>query len=87
MRKVHINGQVYQYKVGKGSTRIILPNGTTTHAFNHTIKGVTPDTFDRGQWKRTSDGSVTPAEVKAYIEREMLKPEPYFVEVKPPASN
>lgn len=82
MRAIHIDNKIYEYEVGKNATRINLPNGQRVVVANHELKGVTPDTFERGQWKRTSDGALTLAEVKAYILREIHnKTQPYFTEV------
>lgn len=32
----------------------------------------TPDDFDRGKWKGTSDGMIKPSEVKKYIEENLI---------------
>jgi hypothetical protein len=68
-RKVHINKQEWGYRVGKQSVVIQSPSGVKFHVDCWKFHpGQSPDDFDRGQWKQTSDGMIRPSEVKAYIE-------------------
>jgi hypothetical protein len=32
------------------------------------ITGTTPDTIERGRWKKSSDGMVLPSQIRRYIE-------------------
>jgi hypothetical protein len=68
MRRIVLNTVVWKYQVGKKNVVIIDPHGNKLVVASHILKGVTPDTFERGQWKRTSDGMVTPSEIRKYIE-------------------
>lgn len=68
-RNIHLDGKVYRYVVGKSYVAIRTPEGTKIVAFCSEVAGVTNDTFERGQWKRTSDGMVKPHHVKTYLER------------------
>lgn len=69
-RKVHTTSGVYLYRIGGGYTTICKADGERfTVVRNDRLKGVTPDTYERGQWKRTQDGQLYPSEVKSWIER------------------
>ena len=66
MRKITVNGHMYKYKVGKTYTKF----DTGVAVANWELAGLDyPDTFDRGQWKRTSDGMVTPKMVANFLLR------------------
>lgn len=68
-RRVHVNGKVWLYRVGRaGGVVIYGPNDehVATHAAH--IKGQWAQDFERGQWKRTSDGMLKPRHVKRFIE-------------------
>jgi hypothetical protein len=67
-RGITVDGRRYEYKVGDGTTVIRASDGCVVDkAPNHEIVGVTPDTFARGRWKRTSDAVITPKLVAARI--------------------
>ena len=69
MRTITVGGTKYRYKIGKGTTVIRLDdNSVFRKVGNHVLRGVTPDTFARGQWKRTSDGMVTPKDIAEFIQ-------------------
>jgi len=64
MRQIVVDGRTYNYSVGKGYTKI---HGVGAEA-NWKLAGLDhPDDFDRGQWKQTSDGMITPAMIERYI--------------------
>ena len=67
-RRIVVNGATWRWAVGKGNVSLWSPDGVRHNAHASTIKGITPDVYDRGKWKRTSDGSVCPSHVRAYIE-------------------
>lgn len=68
-RKVIVSGQKYEYRVGKGTTVIRREdNSVLAKMANHVLVGVDPDTYERGQHKRTSDGTVLPLHVQQFIE-------------------
>lgn len=67
VRRIHIEGRVWEYSIGRGSAVIKSPDGKRSDVRLAAIKGGTPNDFERGQWKRTSDGMVTPSEVKVWI--------------------
>ena len=50
MRKLHIDGHEWTYRVGKGNVVIRDPKGISFVVACHKIKGVEdPDIYDRGQ--------------------------------------
>ena len=68
-RRVHVNGKVWIYRVGKGGGVVIYgPNDERISMYASWLKGQTPDLFERGQWKKTSDGMLKPRHVKRFIE-------------------
>jgi hypothetical protein len=73
MRKLHIGNEEWQYRVGNGTIVVVTPLGSKVYIQCHKVKGLTPDEYDRGKWKKTSDGMITPSELKAYIERNFRK--------------
>lgn len=73
VRKVHIGPEIWEYRIGKGYTSIFSPNGKKFLAKNWDIVGNTPDIFERGQYKKTDDGMVTPSLVKDYIQRKLIE--------------
>lgn len=73
-RQVTVMGKVWRYFVGKQHT--VLREPDTNRAIvvhNWEIKGCTPDVFERGKWKRTSDGMIKPGRVQYYIETMLAK--------------
>jgi hypothetical protein len=74
MRNIHIDGATYLYKVGKQNTVVKLPNGKKMVMGNWDVKDVDPETFMRGQWKKTSDGAVTPSDIERYLRRQLSLP-------------
>ena len=70
-RTITVGGTKYVWRVGRGTTVIRLKetNAHFAKVSNHRLLGVTPDTYARGQWKRTSDGMVTPKHIAESIER------------------
>lgn len=72
MKSVTINGIQYDYQVGKSDTRLrAVIDGKripgTIAVGSGDVVGVSPDTWERGQWKRTRDGQVTPGAVAFFI--------------------
>ena len=70
-RKLVVGGAVWWWLYG---SRVCIwdPDGAKHTVPAWTIKGVTPDTLERGHWKRTSDGMLTPFEVADYIKSELM---------------
>lgn len=68
MRNIVINGVKWKYKVGRESCVAYSENGERKCDLAWKIKGFdNPDTFTRGRWKKTQDGSVFPSEIKRWL--------------------
>ncbi len=68
-RKLEHNRICYQYFVGKSHVEIRVP-GDPPRKLVPTIwdlKGISVEAFERGCWKKTMDGAVTPLEVVEYL--------------------
>ena len=72
MRKVVIGTRTYHWHVGKTFVVILPPQGRKTVALAHDVRGVSPETWERGCHKLTSDGQLTPQHVVDYINRKRL---------------
>lgn len=68
-RKLIVDGEAWSYYVGGTYTVLRAPDGKKKVVSSSTVTGRSPDTFDRGQWKKTSDGMVRPSDVVAYIRK------------------
>ncbi len=67
-RLITVQGVRWKWKCGKGCGVIAYSEkGQRAYAQAWEVKGCTPDVFERGQWKKTSDGMMTPAEVEAWL--------------------
>ena len=66
MRKIIVDGKVYEWRVGRNNI-VIRINGISTTIKACEVIGVTPSIYERGQYKMTQDGMVTPSLVAAYI--------------------
>ncbi len=74
-RTLHIDGGDWRWNVWRSGTIVIFsPGGEKTVTSGSHVKGLDWDTFDRGSYKGTSDGAVTPAEVKTFIQNGMQPP-------------
>lgn len=69
---VDVGGTLWVWKVGRRGHHVVAysEGGRRLLAHAADIKGVDPDVFERGQWKVTSDGMLTPADVAKWIEKE-----------------
>lgn len=73
-RTLTIRGKRFEVHIGSTSTRIKqLPDGPSATAFNSDIRRCTPDTWERGQWKRTSDGELRPQHIVNWICKHILQ--------------
>lgn len=73
-RNITVDDVVYWYHIGQGKMKLRHPSGkSTTHCLCD-VKGMgfTPDTVDRGRWKKTTDGMITPGEVARFIQSHVL---------------
>ena len=70
-RTLSIGDQNWQYTIGKVSVVIKDPQGKRQSFPVWEVKGVSVEVFERGQWKKTSDGSVTPKDIRSYIDKHL----------------
>ena len=66
VRKLHIDGVEYLYKI-KGSTVQFFLDDRKVVADISTVSGKSWDLIERGQWKKTSDGHITPGHCKEFL--------------------
>lgn len=66
-RTVEVAGVCYRWRYGRGTIEIRRDRQVVLRVPAYVLRGTTPDLFERGQHKRTSDGYVTPAMVRAAI--------------------
>jgi hypothetical protein len=74
VRKVHIQGKVWQYEIGHQFVVIQFPPPNQKKKFTiaqSLLVERTPDELDRGRWKKTQDGMIKPSDVKNYIEKNL----------------
>ena len=70
MRHLEAAGRTWGYVVGSWSVRITSPRtGKSVVVDVAAITGRSPSDFERGRYKRTSDGMVKPGHIKGYIEK------------------
>jgi len=68
-RKIDINGTVYEWSAGRQYVHIRKDDKLLVTTTIAQVKGTTPDIVERGLWKKTTDGMLTPKEVRAFILR------------------
>lgn len=66
-RRIVVAGTTWYWRVGRSNVVARNDAGEKRCERIWTIKGLTPHDFERGQWKRTSDGQLTPGEVAAWL--------------------
>jgi len=65
-RNITVDGDLYRWRVGRSYVQI--RGGGIRDTFTcGAVKGLTPDLFDRGKWKQTSDGMIMPSDVSRFI--------------------
>lgn len=71
-RAVHIDGEMWSYKVGRGGIKIKSPTGYGYDVDLSTFSGWSWDQLERAEWKGNGF-QVTPQRVKDYVERQLCK--------------
>lgn len=68
-RTIEVKGTTWNYRVGKGGG-VVAHSDDGQRRFAHAwdIKGSTPDVFERGQHKKTTDGMVRPGELRRWLD-------------------
>ncbi len=66
-RKIVVNGKTFQYLIGRSAVVIYDDADKRHYAHVAEVKGLSPDLIERGQYKKTSDGMITPKNVAHWI--------------------
>lgn len=68
MRNLHLdNGKVVQYNVGKGFVLFKFTDRNNLVVTVDQVKGLSPGLVARGRHKKSSDGQITPRELKEFL--------------------
>jgi hypothetical protein len=70
-RKIVVEGKIYEWMYHSGGA-VIWDGDKKHHATGLELTGLTPDQHERGHWKRTGYGVVSPRFIRAWIERTLL---------------
>ena len=68
MRSLITPSGVYKWKAGESGAVIVDPGGKKRFVSLLEL-GINPEVFERGQWKKTSDGSLTPSLISKWISK------------------
>jgi hypothetical protein len=72
-RAIDVDGQRWWFFVGRGHGLLIWSPSGEKHLTSWSgVTGLDPDTIDRGQWKKTTDGMVKPGQVRGYIRKHLV---------------
>ena len=66
-RIVEVEGVSYRWRYGRGTIEVRRNRQVVLRVADYVLRGTTPDLFERGQYKGTCDGYVTPAMVRTAI--------------------
>lgn len=66
-RPFTVGGVRWKVKVGKSCVVAYSEKGQHITSSPWAINGTSPSTWERGQWKRTSDGALQSAEICAWL--------------------
>lgn len=66
-RRIVVAGKAWIWRLGKAYVVAHADCGERRFAAAHEVKGVTADSWERGKWKRSSDGQLTPADVARWL--------------------
>lgn len=71
-RALAIEGSRWWYRVGRAGWTILVwsPAGQKLVTNAGQVLGLPPEVVARGQWKKTSDGMVTPGKIVEWIKAE-----------------
>lgn len=70
-RVLTIAGCKWKVQIGNSCVVAYCEDGRHVTDTPWRIKGVTPDTYERGQWKKNNDGSLLPREISAWLESQL----------------
>jgi len=63
------DGTEWQYKIGTSTVVLRSPDGKSHQVGINVITGRTWDIIERGKYKKTSDGMVTPSQIRQYVDK------------------
>ena len=66
-RTVEVAGVSYRWRYGRGTIEVREGRQVVLRVADYVLRGTTPHLFERGQYKGTCDGYVTPAIVRTAI--------------------
>jgi len=67
-RKIVVDGVQWKYAVPRfGSILAYSERGDRLCDYDNVVAHLDPDVFDRGKWKRTYDGTITPKMIAQWI--------------------
>ena len=66
-RRIVVDGCTWLYHVGRSAVAFRGPRRFVARIGD--VKGLDPDSIDKGRWKKTSDGMVTPRDVASFLWR------------------
>ena len=73
-RRVHIDDQVWRYRVGRSYISIWSPEGQRTTTDESAVTGIDYASLERAYWKGYARG-VGPGEIKQWIQKNLLPAE------------
>lgn len=68
-RQARVGDETWGFKLGRQHVVLVAPDGHKSVVDFSALTGRSWDTLERGMWKGTSDGMVTPEHVKRYIRK------------------
>lgn len=72
-REIYVNNKIWKFRIGKGSAVIRSPDKGPSYIVDlSTLTGRFSGVIERGRWKRTQDGQVTPKHIKEWIDNHLL---------------
>lgn len=66
-RPIVVDRVRWKYRVTKGSVVAYSEHGERRCSPSGEVKGLSPGAFERGQWKRTTDGMICPSDVAKWL--------------------
>lgn len=70
-RKIAVAGDEFRWRYGRGTIEVRWGREVILRETDHVLAGGNPDDFERGQWKRTRAGMVTPNMVETAIRKKL----------------
>jgi len=74
-RRLVLGAETFYYAVSRGSVTLLLASSRQGIAYDKwvltlaEVTGRSWNVLERGQWKKTSDGALTPGDLRRFLER------------------